>query len=159
MCILNCRYLTKLKMKTKTEIKEEAELIVLFDGVCALCDRTVQFLLKKDKQGVLKFAPLQGPTAAAILKRHPQIEDKTRSVILVQNYETPSESISIRSQAILDCLSALGGFWRVVSLLRIIPGFFRDTIYNFIATNRYKWFGKYEECIVPSPEFRERFLE
>ncbi len=139
--------------------KENPNLIVLFGGVCALCDRTVQFLLKMDKQGVLKFAPLQGPTAAAILKRHPEIEDKTRSVILVQNYETPSESISVRSQAILDCLPALGGIWRVVSWLRIIPGFFRDPVYNFIAANRYKWFGKYEECIVPSPEFGERFLE
>jgi len=139
--------------------KENPNLIVLFDGVCALCDRTVQFLLKRDKQGVLKFAPLQGPTAAAILERHPEVTDNTRSVIFVQNHDTASESISVRSQAILECLSALGGFWRVVSGLRIIPGFFRDTIYNFIAANRYKWFGKYEECIVPSPEFRERFLE
>ncbi len=147
-------------MKSAIEDKKEnPNLIVLFDGVCALCDRTVQFLLKRDKQGVLKFAPLQGPTAAVILKRHPEIGDNTRSVILVQNYNTASESVSVRSQAILDCLSALGGFWRVASLLRIIPRFFRDTIYNFIATNRYKWFGKYEECIVPSPEFRERFLE
>ena len=139
--------------------KENPNLIVLFDGVCALCDRTVQFLLKKDKQGVLKFAPLQGPTATAILKRHPEIEDNTRSVILVQNHDTASESISVRSQAILECLSALGGFWRVVSLLRIIPPFVRDAVYNFIARNRYRWFGKYDECIVPPPEMKERFME
>ncbi len=139
--------------------KENPNLIVLFDGVCALCDWTVQFLLRRDKQGVLKFAPLQGATAAAILKRHPQIEDKTRSVILVQNYDTASESISVRSQAILNCLSALGGFWRVVSLLRLIPGFLRDAVYNFIAKNRYKWFGKYDECIVPPPEMKERFMK
>ena len=88
-----------------------------------------------------------------------EIEDDIRSVIFVQNHDSASESVSVRSQAILDCLSALGGIWRVVSWLRIIPGFFRDTIYNFIAANRYKWFGKYEECIVPSPEFSERFLE
>ena len=139
--------------------KENPNLIVLFDGVCALCDRTVRFLLKRDKQGVLRFAPLQGSTAAAILKRYPEIGDNTRSVILVQNYNTASESVSVRSQAILDCLPALGGFWRVVSWLRIIPVFFRDPIYNFIAANRYKWFGKYEECIVPLPEMKERFLE
>ena len=139
--------------------KENPNLVVLFDGVCALCDGTVHFLLKRDKQGVLKFAPLQGPTAAAILKRHPEIEDKTRSVILVQNYNTASESISVRSQAILECLSALGGFWRVVSLLRIIPPFVRDAVYNFIARNRYRWFGKYDECIVPPPEMKERFME
>ena len=149
----------EIEMKSEIEIKKEAELIVLFDGVCALCDRAVQFLLNRDKRGVLKFAPLQGPTAAAILKRHPEIEDNTRSVIFVQNYDTASESVSVRSQAILDCLSALGGVWRVVSWLQIIPGFFRDTIYNFIAANRYKWFGKYDECIVPQPEMKERFME
>ncbi len=146
-------------MRSEREVNKEVKLIVLFDGVCALCDRTVQLLLKRDKQGVLKFAPLQGPTAAAILKRHPEIEDKTRSVILVQNYNTASESISVRSQAILECLSALGGFWRVVSLLRIIPPFVRDAVYNFIARNRYRWFGKYDECIVPPPEMKERFME
>ncbi len=139
--------------------KENPNLIVLFDGVCALCDRTVQFLLKRDKQGVLKFAPLQGLTAAAILKRHPEIGDNTRSVIFVQNHDTASESISVRSQAILDCLSALGGFWRVVSGLRIVPLFLRDGFYDFIARKRYRWFGKYEECIVPSPEMKERFME
>ncbi len=139
--------------------KENPNLIVLFDGVCALCDRTVQFLLKRDKQGVLKFAPLQGPTAAAILKRHPEIEDNTRSVIFVQNYDTASEFISVRSQAILDCVSTLGGVWRVVSGLRIVPLFLRDGFYNFIARKRYRWFGKYEECIVPPPEMKERFME
>ncbi len=139
--------------------KENPNLIVLFDGVCALCDRTVQFLLKRDKQGVLKFAPLQGATAAVILKQHPEIEDNTRSVILVQNHDTASESISVRSQASLECLSALGGFWRVVSVRRIIPPFVRDAVYNFSARNRYRWFGKYDECIVPPPEMKERFME
>ena len=139
--------------------KENPNVIVLFDGVCALCDRTVQFLLKRDKQGVLKFAPLQGPTAAAILKRHAEIEDNTRSVIFVQNHDTASEFISVRSQAILDCLSALGGVWRVVSGLRIVPLFLRDGFYNFIARKRYRWFGKYDECIVPSAETQERFLQ
>ena len=139
--------------------KENPNLIVLFDGVCALCDRTVQFLLKRDKQGVLKFAPLQGPTAAAILKRHPEIEDNTRSVIFVQNYDTAREFISVRSQAILDCVSTLGGAWRVASGLRIVPLFLRDGFYNFIARKRYRWFGKYDECIVPPPERKERFME
>ena len=139
--------------------KENPNLIVLFDGVCALCDRTVQFLLKRDKQGVLKFAPLQGPTAAAILKRHPEIEDNTRSVIFVQNYDTASEFISVRSQAILDCVSTLGGAWRVASGLRIVPLFLRDGFYNFIARKRYRWFGKYDECIVPPAEMKERFME
>ncbi len=139
--------------------KENPNLIVLFDGVCALCDRAVQFLLNRDKRGVLKFAPLQGPTAAAILKRHPEIEDNTRSVIFVQNHDSASESVSVRSQAILDCVSTLGGVWRVASWLRIVPLFLRDGFYNFIARKRYRWFGKYDECIVPSPEFSERFLE
>ncbi len=138
--------------------KENPNLIVLFDGVCALCDRTVRFLLKRDKQGVLRFAPLQGSTAAAILKRYPEIGDNTRSVILVQNYNTASESISVRSQAILDSLYALGGAWRIVSALRIVPRFARDTLYNWVANNRYRWFGKYETCILPSAEVQERFL-
>lgn len=139
--------------------KNEIGRIVLFDGVCALCNRTVQFLLKRDKHGVLKFAPLQGSTAAAILQRHPEITENSRSVILVQNYATSSESISIKSQAVLDCLSALGGFWRVLSLLRIIPPFVRNAVYIVIATNRYKWFGKNEECFVPSANWQDRFLQ
>jgi len=149
----------EIEMKSEIEIKKEAELIVLFDGVCALCDRAVQFLLNRDKRGVLKFAPLQGPTAAAILKRHPEIEDNIRSIILVQNHDSASESVSVRSQAILDCLSALGGIWQVVSGLRIVPLFLRDWFYNFIARKRYRWFGKDDECIVPPPEMKERFLE
>lgn len=139
--------------------KNEIGRIVLFDGVCALCNRTVQFLLKRDKHGVLKFAPLQGSTAAAILQRHPEITENSRSVILVQNYATSSESISIKSQAVLDCLSALGGFWRVLSLLRIIPPFVRNAVYIVIATNRYKWLGKNEECFVPSANWQDRFLQ
>ncbi len=147
-------------MKPASEDKNrKPNLIVLFDGVCALCDWSVQFLLKRDKQAVLKFAPLQGPTAAAILKRHPEIEDLTGSIILVQDYNTPTESSSVSSQAILDCLSTLRGFWRIVSWLRIVPRFIRDPVYNLIAKKRYKWFGKYEECMVPSVAVRDRFFE
>ncbi|MFQ5637252.1 MAG: thiol-disulfide oxidoreductase DCC family protein [bacterium] len=132
--------------------------LVLFDGKCVLCDHTVQFLLKKDRQRILKFAPLQGQTAAAVTRRHPELNHSAQSVVFVRNFGAENEEVLQRSDALFAILRELGGFWRVLSWLRIMPRWKRDGIYNWIAKNRYQWFGKFDMCLVPEPEVKERFL-
>ncbi|NIV93016.1 DUF393 domain-containing protein [candidate division KSB1 bacterium] len=118
----------------------------------------MQFLLQKDKEKRLKFAPLQGQTAATILNRHPDIEASDQSVVLVQNYGTQNELLLQRSDAILNIFKEFGGVWRMLCWIRIIPRFIRDALYDWIARNRYKWFGKYSECRLPTPDLEKRFL-
>lgn len=132
--------------------------VVFFDGVCVLCNWIVRFLIKRDKKRTLIFTPLQGETAAALLNRHPRIGGNSQSVVLAKNYNTSREAISVRSTAILDLTPALGGLWRLAGVFRIIPRFLRDWGYDFVARRRYRWFGKMDDCMLPSPEDRERFL-
>ncbi len=138
----------------KTPRTSESANIVFYDGVCGLCNRTVQFVLKRDQARKIVFAPLQGETA----KRRVDLPDDLRSIVFVMNHGTAQEEIYFRSDAVLRILDQLGGFWRVVSWLRIIPRPLRDAIYNAIARRRYQWFGKFDKCRVPSPEVRARFL-
>ena len=128
--------------------------IVFYDGVCGLCDRWVRFVVKRDKQGTLRFAPLQGETA----KARTDLPAELRTIVFVVGAGTPSEQTFTRSEAALRLLDHIGGFWRLVSWLRIIPRPIRDAVYDTIARSRYRWFGRFESCRVPPPEWRERFL-
>ena len=138
----------------KTLGTDGSSSIVFYDGVCGLCDRTVQFLLKRDMAQRFKFTPLQGETA----KRRTDLPDDLKSIAFVTNHGTAQEQLYFRSEAVLRILDQLGGIWRMVSWLRIIPRPLRDAIYNAIAQRRYRWFGKFDTCRVPSPEIRARFL-
>ena len=128
--------------------------IVFYDGVCGLCDSTVQFLLKRDRAQTLKFAAFQGKTA----KQRTDLPRDMKSVAFVANHGTAQEEIFFRSDAVLRMLDQIGGFWRVVSWLRIIPRPIRDSIYDVIAQRRHRWFGRLDTCRIPSPELRSRFL-
>lgn len=128
--------------------------IVFYDGVCGLCDRTVQFLLKRDAAQTLKFAALQGETA----RQRTDLPNDLKSVAFLANYGTAQEQIYFRSDAALRMLNQIGSGWRVVSWLKIVPRPIRDTIYDAIAKRRYRWFGKFDACRIPSPELRARFL-
>ncbi len=133
--------------------------VVLFDGVCGLCDRFVRFVLAKDTAGALRFAPLSGKTAAAVLGRHPEISRDGQSIIFVRNFETAAESVDVRSEAVLEIGSVLGGGWRALSWLRIVPRIIRDGMYRCLARRRYGWFGRYDTCCLPDgPSFQDRFL-
>lgn len=138
--------------------REEPPLGVLYDGVCGLCDRFIQFLIDQDREGILRFAPLQGETAAVVLNRHPEVDRSFQTVMVVRDFGNSSESVSVRSSAVFDILKELGGFWRVVSWLRVLPRFIRDAGYGWVAENRYRWFGQYDKCRLPSPTVRQRFL-
>jgi len=128
--------------------------LVFYDGLCGLCDRWVQFLLRHDPGQRLKFAPLQGETA----RQRNDLPAELRSVVFIVQPGTGQEQIYFRSEAALRLLDHIGGVWRMVSWLRIIPRPMRDWGYDVIARRRYQWFGKFAACRVPAPSFRARFL-
>ena len=135
--------------------------IMLYDGVCGLCNRTVSFILPRDPHGRIRFAPLQGPTAAAILARHgvPIPAGDPESFVLVEEPGTPAERLSFRSTAALRVARWLAGPWSWLGALRVIPRPLRDWVYDRVARSRYRIFGKLDACPVPAPEHRTRFLE
>lgn len=129
--------------------------LVLFDGECAVCDATVQFLLDRDPDGALNYAPLQGETAAGILDRHPELRELDTLVLVEQTAD--GESVQVHSHAIFHMLRQLGGGWRVLAALRYLPRPLTDLGYRTFAAVRYRVFGKLEECRIPRPEELGRF--
>jgi predicted DCC family thiol-disulfide oxidoreductase YuxK len=127
-------------------------LLIYYDSLCGLCDRFVRFVLARDRRGRYRFAPLQGQTARARLPELPDPEALT-TVVLEQEGR-----FRVRSDAALAILAGLGGAWRVAALLRLIPRPLRDAVYDWITRHRFRWFGRRNECRVPGPEERERFL-
>jgi len=125
--------------------------VVLYDGVCGLCDRWVQFVLARDRRGQFRFAPLQGTFAAAVLARHRlRSTGDPDTIILVEGAGTSGERLRIRSDAVLSVVARLGGAWRAVALFRAFPRFFRDKLYDLVAHLRYRIFGRLDSCAVPS---------
>lgn len=130
---------------------ERPERIVFFDGVCGLCNRFVDRLLTDDARGMLRFAPLQGATAAQRLS--PDLVQAMESVVYLRD-----GAILQRSEAALRILLDLGGWRKLLAPVLVLPAPLRDLLYDWIARNRYAWFGKRTTCRVPSPAERERFL-
>ncbi len=134
--------------------------VILYDGVCGLCNRLVRFILKRDPIDHFRFASLQSTFAAEILQRHGLSPGELRSVLVVVNFAQPGESLLGRSQAASYVLPRLGVFWRGVAVLaRVLPSGASDWLYQAIAKNRYRVFGKYETCPLPSPADRGKFLD
>lgn len=134
-----------------------ARQLVLYDGECGLCDRSVQFLLAHDRAGVLSFAALQGETAASRLAHH-RLPRDLDTVVFVRDEGTARETAFVRSAAALQVLGALGGAWRLTALFWLMPRPLRDAVYRWVAHNRIGWFGRVDSCRLPSPELRTRFL-
>ena len=132
--------------------------IVFYDGVCGLCDRTVQFLLKIDREQVLSFAPLQGE-AAKRLKQRARVPEDLSTLLFAEQYGTDRERISTHSTGVLRILARIGGVWRFVSWLRAVPSPVRDFLYRLLARYRYQWFGQLDSCRLPDPETSRRFLD
>jgi predicted DCC family thiol-disulfide oxidoreductase YuxK len=128
--------------------------VVLFDGVCNLCNRSIQFIIKKDKKKEFLFASLQGSTGQELLKKFGLPANDLNSFVLIEG-----DTIYRRSSAALKIVNKLGGGWKLFYGFMIVPSFIRDAVYNLIAGNRYKWFGKRDECMIPTPELKERFLD
>jgi predicted DCC family thiol-disulfide oxidoreductase YuxK len=134
--------------------------IVLYDGVCGLCNRLVQFLLGHDKHDRLRFASLQSDFAAKVLGRHGIDPSDLDTVHVVENYEQAGEQVLNRSDAVLRAGHELGGIWTVAATIgKILPRALRDLAYRFVARNRYRVFGKYDTCMLPEPQQRKKFLD
>ncbi|MEO6759476.1 MAG: thiol-disulfide oxidoreductase DCC family protein [Saprospiraceae bacterium] len=127
--------------------------VLLFDGVCNLCNASVQWVLTHDPRGVFRFAALQSETGQELLHQFGLDQESFNSVVLVDG-----DRIYLRSDAPLEIVRRLGGAWPLLYGFKIIPRFLRDAIYNWIARNRYRWFGKREACMLPRAEWKARFL-
>jgi predicted DCC family thiol-disulfide oxidoreductase YuxK len=128
--------------------------VILFDGVCNLCNGSVLFILNRDPSGIFRFAPLQSETGKNLLSKFVLPNDKFDSIILVENNE-----YYLRSTAALKILQRLGALWKTVYVFMLVPRPVRDYIYDIVARNRYKWYGKRAECMIPSSDIESRFLE
>jgi len=139
-------------MGADTQVGDEMA-IIFFDGVCNLCNSSVNFIIDRDSQGVFKFAALQSESAAQKLKDFPVDLKQLDSIVLLHN-----SRIYTKSSAALRIAKTLGGIWSLFWVFWVVPKPIRDLAYDVIANNRYRWFGKRDVCRVPTPELKSRFL-
>jgi predicted DCC family thiol-disulfide oxidoreductase YuxK len=127
--------------------------IILFDGVCNFCNGAVNFIIRRDKQGLFRFAALQSDPGQRLLEQYHLKKDDFESFVLLDGGK-----VYYKSSASLKIFSQLPWYWIWTQVFWVIPTSFRDILYTIIAKNRYKWFGKKEQCMIPTPEQRRRFL-
>ena len=133
--------------------------VLLYDGVCGFCNKTVHMILAHDKHGTLRFAALQSNYGTALVARHPILRNVDSLVFLETSPGTNEECVFIRSSAVLRVAMYLGGRWKLLCVLAIIPIPLRDLFYDLFAKYRYKLFGKHDSCLIPPPDVRARFLD
>lgn len=131
-----------------------SEKIILFDGVCNLCNSTVQKVIENDAKNQFKFASLQSEFGQKFLEKNHLSKDEFNSMILVDG-----EKFYTRSDAALRIGKELKGLYKLSGLLFAFPKFIRNSVYDFVSRNRYKWFGKQESCWLPTPELKEKFIQ
>ncbi len=135
-------------------IIKENNSIILFDGVCNLCNNSVHFIIKRDKKKRFLFTSLQSDAARDILLQFQLKNSEMDSILFIENGK-----INQKSDAILKIVKHLNGIWKISYGFIIIPKFIRDYVYIIIAKNRYRWFGKREVCMIPTKELQTRFLD
>ena len=143
-------------MDTDPQITSPKFHIIFFDGVCNLCNGFVDFLIKRDNKGRFRYASLQSDEAEQYLKNYPDIVtgSNPESVVLL----TEDGKVYTESDAVLHIAGILGNGWQLMKSFFIFPGWFRDSVYRWVARNRYKWFGQRDTCRMPTPEERDRFI-
>ncbi len=133
---------------------EEGKKIILFDGVCNLCNRSVQFVIRRDKKDLFRFAALQSEAGERLVRERGIDTSKVDSIILIE----PGVAYYVKSEAALRIARSLSGIWPILGIFLWLPDKLRDVVYDLIARNRYRIFGKQDACMVPSPELRKKFL-
>lgn len=133
--------------------------MLLYDGLCGFCNASVQFVLSRDPRGTIRFAALQSDYAAAVRARHPGLEGIDSVVLVEPAADGSGERVRVRSDAALRVASYLGGPWRLLAVFRVVPPALRDLLYDAFARVRYRLFGKYDSCMIPPKEVRDRFLD
>lgn len=132
--------------------------VLLYDGVCGVCNAAVQTVLRFDRRGSLRFAPLDSDFARSIIERHPAIQG-VDSMVFVEQPGRPGETVAVRSEAALRVADYLGGPWRALKAARVLPRAVLDRLYDRFATVRYRVFGKHDSCPIPPPGVRARFVD
>jgi predicted DCC family thiol-disulfide oxidoreductase YuxK len=134
----------------------ENKKIVLFDGVCNLCNGAVVYIIKRDKKDVFRSAALQSDIGQKLIKERNIDTSKIDSIILIE----PGIAYYTKSSAAIKIMNEFGGLWKIMNVFNyLLPTSLQDIIYDFIAKNRYKWFGKKESCMIPTPELKAKFLD
>jgi len=129
-------------------------MVILFDGVCNMCNGFVQFVIKRDKKNVFQFASLQSKYGKGLLEHYHFNSVQYDTVILYDG-----NTVCTRTDASLRILNSLGGIWKLTAVLKVVPRFMRNPIYDMLARNRYKLFGKRDTCMVPTAELKAKFLD
>lgn len=129
------------------------QAIVLFDGVCNFCNNSVRFIIERDSGKQFRFASLQSSYAVDLLEKYGEVPHKLNTIVLIQNGK-----IYKKSSAALQIAQQLDGLWPVMAVFKIVPPFIRNAVYDFIASQRYRWFGKLDSCPVPPPGIQDRFI-
>ena len=132
--------------------------IIVFDGVCVLCNGWVRFLLRHDRCHRYRFAAMQAPAGRALLADNGLDPDDPTSFLLLEHDRGPVPRVSSGTTAVLRVLVGLGGGWRLFALGRVVPPVLGDPLYRILARNRYRWFGRHDACAVPDPVEASRFL-
>ena len=134
-------------------MEQKDHVILLFDGVCNFCNGAVRFISKRDPQGIFAFTPMQSDFAKDLVKQHDIDNVGVDTLLLIKDGRT-----HIWTDAALEIAKELTGLWWLLNILRIVPAFIRDYFYRLFARNRYKLFGRTDQCAVPSKELRSRFI-
>ncbi len=127
--------------------------VILFDGVCNLCNQSVQFIINRDPKSKFQFAALQSSFGQEQLRKHNFNAETFTSFVLVSG-----DKVYDRSRAALEIARQLSGAWPLLYAFVVVPPFIRNFVYDWIARNRYRWFGRTDECMLPTPELRSRFI-
>lgn len=127
--------------------------IILFDGVCNLCNSSVTFVIKRDKNDLFRFAALQEEAGQKLIEKHGIDTSNTDSIILIDG-----EKAYVKSTAALKIARHLGGGYALLYAFMIVPRFLRNWVYDYVARNRYRWYGKKDSCMIPTPELKAKFL-
>ncbi len=135
----------------------EVQTVLLYDGVCGFCNRSVQTIIRHDRRREMRFAALQSEYGKSVISRHPELQN-VDSLVLVEKVNG-NERVSTHSTGGLRVAAYLGGAWKLFLIAYVIPRPVRDVFYNLFARYRYRFFGKFESCPLPSPEIRSRFLD
>lgn len=131
----------------------ENKPVIIFDGICNLCNYFVNFIIRRDKKGKLLFTPLQSNASIKLQEQHKINLLVSETIIFIKN-----GNVYIKSDAVIEIAKHLDGGWKLLAITKMIPKFIRDSIYSKIAENRYNWYGKKESCMIPSADTKSRFL-
>jgi len=133
--------------------------LIFYDGVCGLCDRLNQFILKRDSADRFRFTSLQGSLAHDLLHRYGRDADDLNTVYVIVDHGARTERLLSKGRAVIHVLKSLGGAWKLARVFDLLPLAVVDALYAFVARHRYRWFGHYDACAVPTAHHRAKFLD